>query len=73
MPPVMQKMQGECQDPCEATQVLGSDIRWSVAGQDGRLEILRLINATDGKTRGEMLGPALEKMLEVGATVSQGG
>jgi hypothetical protein len=27
MPPVMQKMQGECQDPCEATQVLGSDIR----------------------------------------------
>lgn len=40
-------------------------------GQDGRLEILRLINATDGRTRGEMLAPALEKMLEVGATVSR--
>lgn len=39
-------------------------------GQDGRLEILRLINATEGRTRGEMLAPALEKMLEVGATVS---
>ncbi|KAJ9113197.1 hypothetical protein QFC22_006036 [Naganishia vaughanmartiniae] len=37
-------------------------------GQDGRLEILGLINNTQGRTKGEMLEPALAKMLEVGAT-----
>ncbi|KAJ9098946.1 hypothetical protein QFC19_006170 [Naganishia cerealis] len=36
--------------------------------QDGRLEILGLINNTQGRTKGEMLEGALEKMLEVGAT-----
>ncbi|KAJ9104633.1 hypothetical protein QFC21_002131 [Naganishia friedmannii] len=37
-------------------------------GQDGRLEILSLINNTQGRTKGEMLEGALEKMLEIGAT-----
>jgi hypothetical protein len=41
-----------------------------ILGQDGRLEILGLINATDSSTRGQLLAPAMEKMLEVGATVS---
>lgn len=45
-------------------------LRCGASGQDGRLEILGLIDKSPlGETKGQLLSKALKTMLEVGATV----